>query len=139
MKKRLFSLVLTITLIASLCTALAPAASASNLTGTITTNGVRWTLDPDAGLLTFTGGSAGWVIPNNPTGQTWYQNRHMVTRITLRGITEIGDRAFAEFVNLTHVILDNTGSNTTVITRIGNGAFAGCECRDTQQRDKYWR
>lgn len=79
-----------------------------------------WTYDTTTGALTITGNGA---IPNYTMTKKapWSTYALSITSITVQtGVTEIGDRAFADLARVVDVYLANT------ITKIGAEAFFGC-------------
>ena len=116
MKKRIFSFVLAVLMIASLLPAAALAADVVK-SGTCGAEGdgsnLTWTLDSE-GVLTISG-SGGMHDYNSPSSPPWYRSRSMVkSAVIADGVTSIGEWAFFVCRSLTSV------------TRIGKGAFSEC-------------
>ena len=130
MKKRLFSLLLIITLVVPLLTVLAPSAAADVTFGPYTTGNMTWSVVIPTGSSTGTltinrrsGVTANVPIPNYSTSSRppWYSHSAQVDNVVLgAGITEIGNFAFADFGNLEEVAIPG------IVTWIGNDAFRGC-------------
>ena len=118
MKKRLLGFILTITLTASIFVTYTPAAQAA-INGPFTAGSIQWKVDTDTRELTILGSGA---IPNYGNGGApWYGYRTMVERVILENaVTQIGNWAFADFLELEEVEISGT------ITRIGDSAFSGC-------------
>lgn len=79
---------------------------------------LTWSLD--AGTLTISGSGEMWDF-TEPDMAPWYPYREEILRISLPdGLTSIGNIAFFDCGNLTHVVLPDT------VVRIGNYAFMEC-------------
>ena len=144
MKKRIFSFVLAVLMIASLLPATALAADIVD-SGTCGAEGdgsnLTWTLDSE-GVLTISG--SGDMHDYGSFDAPWYGSKSMVkSAVIADGVTSIGVYAFYECRSLTSVtILDsvtliddaafyNCSSLTSVtipdsVTSIGSSAFEGC-------------
>ena len=151
MKNRVLSLVMTITFALSLLAALVPASLASsgssaslvmayNGTDRQTQDGVvhvvNWSvwvppeeleaqlrLNGELRIERAPGGS-GKIPDYTRWSAPWHQqstHRATITRVVLTNITDIGDWAFADFGNLTQVVLANSP-----LKSIGSSAFNGC-------------
>ena len=139
MKKRIFSFVLAVLMIASLLPATALAADIVNR-GTCGAE-VTWTLDSE-GVLTISG--SGDMYNYGISGTPWYGSRSRVkSAVIAEGVTSIGSYAFFYCTSLTSVTIpyrvtsigryafDGCTSLTSVtipdsVTSIGDGAFASC-------------
>ena len=135
MKKRLLSIVLSLAVVISLTTVLAPAARAVTY-GPYTVGNMTWRVD----VPSTTGGSVGTLtigrrsgytgnvpIPNYTAGSRppWFIHSAQIDQIILEaGVTEIGNYAFADFGNLKEVVIRSRAPSN--VTRIGNDAFRGC-------------
>ena len=122
MKKRIFSFVLAVLMIASLLPAAALAADVVK-SGTCGAEGdgsnLTWTLDSE-GVLTISG-SGGMHDYNSPSSPPWYRSRSMVkSAVIADGVTRIGEWAFFVCRSLTSVTIPDS------VTRIGKGAFSEC-------------
>lgn len=122
MKKRIFSFVLAVLMIASLLPAAALAADVVK-SGTCGAEGdgsnLTWTLDSE-GVLTISG-SGGMHDYNSPSSPPWYRSRSMVkSAVIADGVTSIGEWAFFVCRSLTSVTIPDS------VTRIGKGAFSEC-------------
>ena len=116
MKKRIFSFVLAVLMIASLLPATALAADIVD-SGTCGPE-VTWTLDSE-GVLTISGSGA-MYDQRFPSAQ-WYGNGSRVkSAVIAEGATSIGDWAFYNCTSLTSVTIPDS------VTRIGDWAFEGC-------------
>mgnify|MGYP002647629426 CR=1 FL=1 len=140
MKKRFLSLLLVISVLAALITALPITASAAS-NGTCGDN-LIWTLDDNSTLTIsgtgdmqdYSGGTAPW----------YWAGADIKTVLMEDGVTSIGIYAFTSFDSLTSVTIPdsvtsignnafascNSLKNVTIpnsITRIGNNAFASCD------------
>ena len=119
MKKRIFSFVLAVLMIASLLPATALAANIVD-SGTCGANGsnLTWTLD-SKGVLTISG--RGGMRDYGASDAPWYDSRSRVkSAVIAEGVTSIGDSAFCNCTSLTSVTIPNS------VTSIGDGAFASC-------------
>ena len=129
MKKRSLSIILTLALVITMVTVLAPPARAVTI-GSGTVGNLTWVVDIPTGFSTGTltiSRSAGYTgnvaIPNYSAGSRppWYTHSAQVSQIVINdGVTEIGSFAFADFGNTTEVVIRGS------VTRIGNDAFRGC-------------
>ena len=122
MKKRIFSFVLAVLMIASLLPAAALAADVVK-SGTCGAEGdgsnLTWTLDSE-GVLTISG-SGGMHDYKSPSSPPWYRSRSMVkSAVIADGVTSIGEWAFFVCRSLTSVTIPDS------VTRIGKGAFSEC-------------
>ena len=116
MKKRIFSFVLAVLMIASLLPATALAADIVNR-GTCGAE-VTWTLDSE-GVLTISG--SGDMYNYGISGTPWYGSRSRVkSAVIAEGVTSIGSYAFFYCTSLTSVTIPDS------VTSIGDGAFASC-------------
>lgn len=103
MKKRIFSFVLAVLMIASLlpATALAVDIVDSGTCGAKGSN-LTWTLDSE-GVLTISG-SGGMHDYDGPSSPPWYRSRSMVkSAVIADGVTSIGEWAFFGCGSLTSV------------------------------------
>ena len=119
MKKRIFSFVLAVLMIASLLPATALAANIVD-SGTCGANGsnLTWTLD-SKGVLTISG--RGGMRDYGASDAPWYDSRSRVkSAVIAEGVTSIGEFAFRGCSSLTSVTIPNS------VTSIGDGAFASC-------------
>ena len=119
MKKRIFSFVLAVLMIASLLPATALAANIVD-SGTCGANGsnLTWTLD-SKGVLTISG--RGGMRDYGASDAPWYDSRSRVkSAVIAEGVTSIGDSAFCNCTSLTSVTIPNS------VTSIGEFAFRGC-------------
>ena len=119
MKKRIFSFVLAVLMIASLLPATALAANIVD-SGTCGANGsnLTWMLD-SKGVLTISG--RGGMRDYGASDAPWYDSRSRVkSAVIAEGVTSIGDSAFCNCTSLTSVTIPNS------VTSIGDGAFASC-------------
>ena len=120
MKKRIFSFVLAVLMIASLlpATALAVDIVDSGTCGAKGSN-LTWTLDSE-GVLTISG-SGGMHDYDGPSSPPWYRSRSMVkSAVIADGVTSIGEWAFFGCGSLTSVTIPNS------VTSIGRYAFYYC-------------
>ena len=122
MKKRIFSFVLAVLMIASLLPAAALAADVV-ASGTCGAEGdgsnLTWTLDSE-GLLTISG--TGAMKEYDPYKAPWYGSRSRVkSAVIAEGVTSIGADAFWYCTSLTGVTIPDS------VTSIGWSAFCGCE------------
>ena len=120
MKKRIFSFVLAVLMIASLlpATALAVDIVDSGTCGAKGSN-LTWTLDSE-GVLTISG-SGGMHDYDGPSSPPWYRSRSMVkSAVIADGVTSIGEWAFFGCGSLTSVTIPNS------VTSIGGCAFDEC-------------
>ena len=116
MKKRIFSFVLAVLMIASLLPATALAADIVNR-GTCGAE-VTWTLDSE-GVLTISG--SGDMYNYGISGTPWYGSRSRVkSAVIAEGVTSIGSYAFFYCTSLTSVTIPDS------VTSIGDSAFQGC-------------
>ena len=116
MKKRIFSFVLAVLMIASLLPATALAADIVNR-GTCGAE-VTWTLDSE-GVLTISG--SGDMYNYGISGTPWYGSRSRVkSAVIAEGVTSIGSYAFFYCTSLTSVTIPDS------VTSIGDEAFDGC-------------
>ena len=114
MKKRIFSILLTLCMVLLLLPTTVFAASS----GSCGTN-ITWSLD-DNGTLTITGTGAmeDW---SSDVDVPWHANCSSIKTIVIDpGVTSIGDLAFISCINLTSVTIPNS------VTSIGISAFHGC-------------
>ena len=130
MSKRMISIILTLTLVASLSIVFAPEAQAVTF-GPFTVSNMTWRVEiptgANSGTLyidrnTSSGVPATVAIPNySRGGAPWYAHSAQVDSIVIgSGISSIGSWAFADFNRVTGVaVLGN-------ITSIGNDAFREC-------------
>ena len=121
MKKRIFSFVLAVLMIASLlpATALAVDIVDSGTCGAKGSN-LTWTLDSE-GVLTISG-SGGMHDYDGPSSPPWYRSRSMVkSAVIADGVTSIGESAFENCRSLTSVTIPNS------VTSIGWSAFFYCK------------
>ena len=142
MKKRIFSFVLAVLMIASLlpATALAVDIVDSGTCGAKGSN-LTWTLDSE-GVLTISG--SGDMHGYGSSDAPWYGSRSRVkSAVIAEGVTSIGESAFENCRSLTSVTIPNSVTSigwsaffyckslTSVtisdsVTSIGAGAFGGC-------------
>ena len=142
MKKRIFSFVLAVLMIASLlpATALAVDIVDSGTCGAKGSN-LTWTLDSE-GVLTISG--SGDMHGYGSSDAPWYGSRSRVkSAVIAEGVTSIGESAFENCRSLTSVTIPNSVTSigwsaffyckslTSVtipdsVTSIGGGAFAWC-------------
>ena len=142
MKKRIFSFVLAVLMIASLlpATALAVDIVDSGTCGAKGSN-LTWTLDSE-GVLTISG--SGDMHGYGSSDAPWYGSRSRVkSAVIAEGVTSIGESAFENCRSLTSVTIPNSVTSiggcafdecwslTSVtipdsVTSIGDGAFASC-------------
>ena len=139
-KRRAMSFVLTLALVVSLLTAFPTDISAASdiWKGVVgDKQGIDWELDPDTGVLKFTGHDPEDNSHNIPDYSAtnrppWYEPRAMVTKIVFDNIGAIGNYAFADFGNLIEIEIDNTDPplpytiKGPIIKSIGNYAFLNC-------------
>ena len=119
MKKRIFSFVLAVLMIASLlpATALAVDIVDSGTCGAKGSN-LTWTLDSE-GVLTISG--SGDMHGYGSSDAPWYGSRSRVkSAVIAEGVTSIGESAFENCRSLTSVTIPDG------VTSIGDGAFASC-------------
>ena len=121
MKKRIFSFVLAVLMIASLLPATALAADIVD-SGTCGAEGdgsnLTWTLDSE-GVLTISG--SGDMHDYGSFDAPWYGSKSMVkSAVIADGVTSIGNYAFSECTSLTNVTIPDS------VTSIGWSAFKGC-------------
>ena len=119
MKKRIFSFVLAVLMIASLLPATALAANIVD-SGTCGANGsnLTWTLD-SKGVLTISG--RGGMRDYGASDAPWYDSRSRVkSAVIAEGVTSIGDSAFCNCTSLTSVTIPDS------VTSFGSDAFQGC-------------
>ena len=119
MKKRIFSFVLAVLMIASLlpATALAVDIVDSGTCGAKGSN-LTWTLDSE-GVLTISG--SGDMHGYGSSDAPWYGSRSRVkSAVIAEGVTSIGESAFENCRSLTSVTIPDS------VTSIGGGAFAWC-------------
>ena len=119
MKKRIFSFVLAVLMIASLlpATALAVDIVDSGTCGAKGSN-LTWTLDSE-GVLTISG--SGDMHGYGSSDAPWYGSRSRVkSAVIAEGVTSIGESAFENCRSLTSVTIPDS------VTSIGDGAFASC-------------
>ncbi|MBO5316586.1 MAG: leucine-rich repeat protein [Clostridia bacterium] len=117
MKKKFWSLLIAVIMIAATVCAFALTASAAEVASG-TTGDVSWTLSDD-GTLTFSGEGAMADYSNGT--QPWYAHKDSIkTVIVTKGVTSISTYAFYEFPELATVKI--AGS----VTAIGSNAFAMC-------------
>ncbi len=119
MKKRIFSFVLAVLMIASLlpATALAVDIVDSGTCGAKGSN-LTWTLDSE-GVLTISGSGA--MKEYAPYKAPWYGSSSRVkSAVIAEGVTSIGDSAFCNCTSLTSVTIPNS------VTSIGERAFSYC-------------
>ena len=117
MKKKFWSLLIAVIIIAATVCAFALTASAAEVASG-TTGDVSWTLSDD-GTLTFSGEGAMADYSNGT--QPWYAHKDSIkTVIVTKGVTSISTYAFYEFPELATVKI--AGS----VTAIGSNAFAMC-------------
>ena len=117
MKKRIFSFVLAVLMIASLlpATALAVDIVDSGTCGAKGSN-LTWTLDSE-GVLTISG--SGDMHGYGSSDAPWYGSRSRVkSAVIAEGVTSIGESAFENCRSLTSVTIPDS------VTSIGGGAFA---------------
>ena len=129
MKKRVLSIMMTITIIMTMIAAQTPMTRAASF-GPYVEGSLNWKVDVSedgtTGTLAISRRSnAGANVPISNYSATnrppWYGHSAHVTQIEVGdGISEIGDWAFADFSRVTSIIV--TGNPT----RIGNDAFSGC-------------
>ena len=120
MKKRIFSFVLAVLMIASLLPATAPAVDIVD-SGTCGAKGsnLTWRLDSE-GVLTISG--SGDMHDYVFSGAPWYGSRSRVkSAVIAEGVTSIGDSAFYDCTSLTSVTIPNS------VTSIGDAAFRDCK------------
>ena len=111
MKKRLFSIVLSLCMVLMLC----PVTAFAESNGSCGTN-LTWSLD-DEGTLTITGTGAmtDWQGNNEVP---WHGDSPSIETVVIcSGVTSIGEHAFAVCKNLTDVTIPDS------VTSIGTGAF----------------
>ena len=124
MKKRIFSFVLAVLMIASLLPATALAADIVK-SGTCGAEGsnLTWTLDSE-GVLTISGSGNMYDYYYNDddlSNAPWYRIRSRVkSAVIAEGVTSIGKRAFTYCESLTSVTIPDS------VTSIGSYAFQGC-------------
>ena len=129
MKKRVYSIILNIAIIASLLAMTVPAAQAVTI-GSGTVGNLAWTVDiptgETRGTLTISrrSGYTGNVSISNYSASSrppWYPHSAQVDRVIIEaGVTGIGSYAFADFGNITEAVVAGN------VTSIGNDAFRGC-------------
>ena len=122
MKKRIFSFVLAVLMIASLLPATALAADIVDR-GTCGAEGngsnLTWTLDSE-GVLTISG--SGGMHGYGSSDAPWYGSRSRVkSAVIAEGVTSIGESAFENCRSLTSVTIPNS------VTSIGWSAFFYCK------------
>ena len=122
MKKRIFSFVLAVLMIASLLPATALAANIVD-SGTCGAEGngsnLTWTLD-SKGVLTISG--RGGMRDYGSSDAPWYGSRSRVkSAVIADGVTSIGSDAFQGCTSLTSVTIPDS------VTSIGKGAFSYCK------------
>ena len=120
MKKRIFSFVLAVLMIASLlpATALAVDIVDSGTCGAKGSN-LTWTLDSE-GVLTISG--SGDMHGYGSSDAPWYGSRSRVkSAVIAEGVTSIGESAFENCRSLTSVTIPNS------VTSIGWSAFFYCK------------
>ena len=121
MRKRLFSFVLAVMMIASLLpvTALAADIEAGGTCGAEGDgSNLTWTLNSE-GVLTISG--TGAMKEYDPYKAPWYDSRSRVkSAVIADGVTSIGDYAFRDCYNLASVTIPDS------VTSIDWSAFAGC-------------
>ena len=116
MKKRIFSFVLTVLMIASLLPATALAVDIVK-SGTCGAE-VTWTLDSE-GVLTISG--IGAMKEYGPYKAPWYGSSSRVkSAVIAEGVTSIGSSAFDDCTSLTSVTIPDS------VTSIGDDAFYDC-------------
>jgi hypothetical protein len=115
MKKRVFSLVLVLTMLLA-CVPIVATAATSGTCG----DNLTWTLDDD-GTLTISGTGEMWNWYRsdfNYTASPWYGSRGDIKKAVIKnGVTSIGEYAFCDCRGLTSIEIPNS------VTTIGDGAF----------------
>ncbi len=95
--------------------------------GTYSSNSIRFTLDTETGVMTFTGGRA---LPDDVFYYRIGANREIditeyrgyVKNVVIEpGIKAIGSSSFSDCTNLESITIPNS------VTKIGSSAFSGCE------------
>ena len=110
MKKKILSIILTLSMLCAFMPVIATAAT-SGTCG----NNVTWTLD-DNGTLTISGTGE----MENYRFYSLFYNSNIKSVIIENGVTSIGDDVFESCISLTSVTIGNS------VTSIGNSAFCDC-------------
>lgn len=127
MKRRLTGIIMTIVLMSTLLVSITPQARAA-VYGDSFGSGLNWRLDTLTGVLSITlrsgvtGGSmsTGWSAASYP----WNAYRSVISKVEIAaGVTNIGQYAFSDCVNLSEVVLPNVANG---VTDVGQYAFSGC-------------
>lgn len=119
MKKRIFSFVLAVLMIASLLPATALAAVKSGTCGAESDgSNLTWTLDSE-GVLTISG--SGDMYDYGSSSAPWHGSRSRVkSAVIADGVTSIGSSAFSDCSSLTSVTIPDS------VTSIDWDAFGDC-------------
>ena len=131
MKNRIVSIILTITLFASLCVVVAPEAGASLVSGEVfhgtPSNGIRWDFYSDGRLVIerTSGLTTGFTMPTNWSASVnqrppWEPYREQIKSVDIgSGVSTIGSYAFNGYPNLETV-------TAASVTSIKSYAFYNC-------------
>ncbi|MGN1123265.1 MAG: leucine-rich repeat domain-containing protein [Eubacterium sp.] len=117
--KKVLSILISVSILASVFTGIDFSAYAQTLTGSCGEN-VTYTLDTDSGLLTISG-TGPMTNYSSASNVPWYNNSSSVKTVKIEyGVTRIGNGAFYNCSSLRSVTIPNS------VTSIGNGAFYNC-------------